>query len=493
MRSLAAAITLAMSMITPAISVALYGQCGGTNYSGDTLCDSGSTCQYMNDYYSQCVASSDASSVASSIGTSSTTTVAQCSAPATSSSSVDSSTTNASSSTAVAVSSSSAAAAASSAASSSSSVISVSTSSVSSTSAVTSSAAVASSSIALAASSAAATSTSGSAATTTSSASSPSTSSNSVCSGSTTKFDYFGVNESGAEFGTAIPGVYGTDFIFPETTSIDYFTNLGFNTFRVPFLMERMAPPSTGITGAFDDAYLANLTSIVNYITDAGAYAVIEPHNYMRYDSAVITSTDDFQTFWTNMAGQFADNSNVVFDLMNEPHDIEAETVFELMQAGLNGVRASGATTQMVLVEGTSYTGAWTWTSSGNGDAFADIQDPNDNVAIEMHQYLDSDGSGTSETCVSTTIGAERLADATTWLQENNMKGLLGEIGAGSNADCIAAVQGALCALAESDGAWIGALWWAAGPWWGDYFTSIEPSDGAAIADILPQALEPFL
>lgn len=51
----------------------------------------------------------------------------------------------------------------------------------------------------------------------------------------------------------------------------------------------------------------------------------------------------------------------------------------------------------------------------------------------EMHQYLDSDGSGTSPTCVSPTIGAERLQDATQWLQQNNLKGFLGEIGAGSN------------------------------------------------------------
>lgn len=50
-----------------------------------------------------------------------------------------------------------------------------------------------------------------------------------------------------------------------------------------------------------------------------------------------------------------------------------------------------------------------------------------------MHQYLDSDGSGTSATCVSSTIGAQRLQDATQWLQQNNLKGFLGEIGAGSN------------------------------------------------------------
>ena len=54
----------------------------------------------------------------------------------------------------------------------------------------------------------------------------------------------------------------------------------------------------------------------------------------------------------------------------------------------------------------------------------------------EMHQYLDSDGSGTSDQCVSSTIGAERLQAATQWLQQTGYKGFLGEIGAGSNRTC---------------------------------------------------------
>lgn len=84
-----------------------------------------------------------------------------------------------------------------------------------------------------------------------------------------------------------------------------------------------------------------------------------------------------------------------------------------------------------------------------------------------MHQYLDSDGSGTSATCVNGTIGSQRLASATQWLQANNIKGFLGEIGAGSNSVCIQAIQGALCSMQQAGGVWIGALWWAAGPWWG--------------------------
>ncbi|KAH8832333.1 acetyl xylan esterase [Flagelloscypha sp. PMI_526] len=34
--------------------VAVWGQCGGINYNGSTVCDAGNTCVYFNDYYSQC-------------------------------------------------------------------------------------------------------------------------------------------------------------------------------------------------------------------------------------------------------------------------------------------------------------------------------------------------------------------------------------------------------------------------------------------------------
>lgn len=73
-----------------------------------------------------------------------------------------------------------------------------------------------------------------------------------------------------------------------------------------------------------------------------------------------------------------------------------------------------------------------------------------------MHQYLDSDSSGTSETCVSSTIGVERLTAATNWLKQNGKKGFIGETGGGSNDACIAAVYGALCHMQQAGGVWIG-------------------------------------
>jgi O-glycosyl hydrolase len=47
--------TSAATTTTSSCTVAKYGQCAGKGYSGCTVCASGSTCTYSNDYYSQCL------------------------------------------------------------------------------------------------------------------------------------------------------------------------------------------------------------------------------------------------------------------------------------------------------------------------------------------------------------------------------------------------------------------------------------------------------
>lgn len=45
---------------------AVYGQCGGTGWTGATQCCAGSTCAYKDQYYSQCLPTSTASTASSS-------------------------------------------------------------------------------------------------------------------------------------------------------------------------------------------------------------------------------------------------------------------------------------------------------------------------------------------------------------------------------------------------------------------------------------------
>lgn len=85
------------------------------------------------------------------------------------------------------------------------------------------------------------------------------------------KLKFFGVNESGPEFGnTNRPGTKGKDYFWPTLSTIDTFVSKGFNAFRVNIMMERIIPNS--ITGSLDSAYLADLTTTVNYITNKQGY-----------------------------------------------------------------------------------------------------------------------------------------------------------------------------------------------------------------------------
>ena len=73
-------------------------------------------------------------------------------------------------------------------------------------------------------------------------------------------FTWVGVSESGAEFGSNIPGTLDQDYAWPKTSQIQILRDAGMNIFRVPFLMERLVP--TSITGTPDATYLAALKSV---------------------------------------------------------------------------------------------------------------------------------------------------------------------------------------------------------------------------------------
>ncbi|OQN99937.1 hypothetical protein B0A48_14142 [Cryoendolithus antarcticus] len=302
---------------------------------------------------------------------------------------------------------------------------------------------------------------------------------------------FVGINESGPEFGDGkYPGTLGKDYTWPTLSTYDTYIAKGFNVFRINFSMERLIPNS--LTGSLDSTYMASLNEQVNYITSRGAYAMVQPHNYGRYYGNIITDASAFKAWWQTVAAQFKSNNNVIFDTNNEYNTMAGALVATMNQAAIDGIRAAGATTQIINVEGNSWTGAWTWTTSKgtdgltNADTMGSLTDPSNNLVYQMHQYLDSDGSGTSTACVSATVGSERLVAATNWLRANGKIGLIGEFAGGNNAQCQSAVKDMLAYMQANTDVWQGAIWWAAGPWWADYIYSIEPSTGVAYAPYVP-------
>ncbi|KFB70065.1 glycoside hydrolase family 5 protein [Candidatus Accumulibacter vicinus] len=293
-----------------------------------------------------------------------------------------------------------------------------------------------------------------------------------------------GVNLSGAEFGEKhLPGTYGRDYIYPSVSSVDYFKAKGMNLVRLPFRWERLQP---SLNQPFDIAELARLQSFVSGVTAKGVAVLLDPHNFARYQGQILGSSGlsyaAYADFWSRLSALFKDNPRVLFGLMNEPHDMPTETWVNAANAAIQGIRATGAT-NTIMIPGNAWTGAWSWTQNWygtpNAEAMKKIVDSGNNIVFEVHQYLDSDSSGTSATCVSTEIGVERLKNFTEWLRINRKRGFLGEFAGANNETCKQAVSNMLTNVEANADVWLGWAWWSAGPWWGDYMFSIEPgSDG---------------
>jgi Ca2+-binding RTX toxin-like protein len=289
-----------------------------------------------------------------------------------------------------------------------------------------------------------------------------------------------GVNLAGAEFGWNVPGVFGTDYTYPTHTEIDYYAAKGMSVVRLPFLWERVQHSEQG---PLDAAELGRLDDVVNYATGKGLKIEIEPHNYGYGFGALIgsaqTPNSAFADLWGKLAFHFQSNTDVIFGLMNEPHDQSASAWIGSANAAIAAIRAAGAVSQEILVPGSYWDGAWTWTTTDNATVVgASVQDPAHNFAFEVHQYLDSDGSGTHAGAVSATIGVERLTAITQWAEATGNHLFLGEVGVTTDQTSLTAFDGMLTYMQQHSGAWQGVTYWAGGPWWGDYMFSIEPQNG---------------
>lgn len=306
-----------------------------------------------------------------------------------------------------------------------------------------------------------------------------------------------GVNLAGAEFQVStwgvgnVPGVYGQDYIYPTSAEVDYYVGKGVNVFRLPFAWERLQPT---LNSTLDATELGRINTFVTYATGQGASVILDPHNYARYSSQPNTYSNNvlgtnvpetaFANLWSQLATKYKNNSRVVFGLMNEPHDLSSTATWvSAANAALSAIRTTGAT-NLVTVPGNYYTGAWSWTTTDNAVQMLNIVDPGNNYVYEVHQYLDSDSSGTTTTVVSPTIGVERLADFTEWLIANDRKAFLGEFAVansmiGSDPSQIGdeAINNMLGYMADNSEVWTGFTWWAGGPWWGDYMYTIEPTN----------------
>jgi endoglucanase len=297
-----------------------------------------------------------------------------------------------------------------------------------------------------------------------------------------------GVNLAGAEFGQ-VPGRYATDYLYPSAEHVNYFARLGFNCLRIPFRWERLQPD---LNGTFDPKEQELLEGLVADITRRGLTAVIDPHNYARrrvraddwsQDHLIgspAVPTETFLDLWRRLTALFKGNEKVIFGLMNEPYEIPAPQWLQIANRAIAAIRRAGGT-NLITVPGTAWTGAHSWLSSGN-TALEGVVDPLNRFAIEVHQYLDQDSSGTSPEAMSGSCGSERLQVFQAWARKRGVKAFLGEFGAADNPAALNALADICQEMSANPDVWLGWTAWAAGPFWPpDYIFNLGPDGQNAI------------
>jgi len=304
-----------------------------------------------------------------------------------------------------------------------------------------------------------------------------------------------GVNLSGLEFGGAIPGRFQKDYTVPTPVEVDYFVGKGMNIFRLPFLWERLQETANS---TLNTTYLGYIDGFVKYANSKGAYVLLDVHNYARYYSEVIGSPEVpvgvFANLWSQLAAYYKNNNQVFFGLMNEPHSMETEMWLADANAAIAAIRATGAN-NLITVPGNGWTGAAAWYSKSygtpNAQVMLGVKDPAKNFIFEVHQYLDSDSSGTHPECVNTTIGAVRLEEFTAWARQYGYKAILGEWAGAANDVCEQAITSITEYMTQNDDIFIGWTWWSAGPWWGNYMFNLDEdqcgNDAPQMKELLPE------
>jgi endoglucanase len=303
---------------------------------------------------------------------------------------------------------------------------------------------------------------------------------------------YRGINVSGGEFGGGnAPGKMGTNYIYPTKAEIDYYASLGFTIIRVPFMWERIQPTLNGPLSTNDQKYLRDA---VSYARAKNMKVVLDMHNYgqraigSNYQTLADVGSSQVPVSaltdaWVKLASEYKDGT-VWLGLMNEPHTMNAATWWPRVKQLVKELRAAGLK-QRLLVPGTAWTGAYSWVSSGNAANYTGFSDPLNDYAIEVHQYLDADSSGTTGNCVAG-AGA-RVADVINWSKANgNIRLFMGEMGASSGTQCGIEYRDMINRM-EASKVFLGWTAWGGGTWWNaNYFFRTLTTAWPSTATVTP-------
>lgn len=343
-------------------------------------------------------------------------------------------------------------------------------------------------------------------------------------------WEFVGFNLSGLEFSKAIdpvviPNLSEDDAIiapqFNDLAEVKQLLQKGMNTIRVPISWDFMEWNGQGsdINLGYYNSYVKPL---LETLTNAHVNTIIDLHAYMRYstygkqysgcfgdspcpDGKLIVDPAAYIDIWRKIYNLVKNDPKIninyiMFDLMNEPVNVPNDSVFTLQTAVIRALRQQGFT-GYILMEGNSWTGLHSWTTDGwtgsdgktytNATLFTKENFAKEHITdlskiiINVHQYLDSDFSGTHDVC-QTNLNANNfnLPLFVDYLRQNHLKAIVTEFGGGKDSSsCRVAMRQFLDYLKDNsaknnnnDYGFVGWTIWGVGHGWGDYNLRVTPT-----------------
>ncbi len=319
---------------------------------------------------------------------------------------------------------------------------------------------------------------------------------------------YFrGVNISGLEYdGTMLDAL----FQHPDLPDVRYFAAQGMNFVRLPIRAEFVfgsaanpvisTNPDPNAAGeAPNNIYLGAVYDTVEKYLASGISVQLDLHNYMRFcptgpdvgqgneptdpvnNKCSVMTADQLASIWStimnteitipgvpgtvtfaNLAQKYAPgNSNggeLILGVMNEPFSqsdqvVTTASIFANEVAAVKAIRAS-APNNLILLSGNGWDPLHLWLSTETDDSTTFTKSrleaqglDTTNLAIEVHQYFDSNYSGTNQACNQYASQQAFLEDMgvvdasgtdifKAWMQQNNMRVMLTEFGGADNVYC---------------------------------------------------------
>ncbi|KAH7930545.1 cellulase-domain-containing protein [Leucogyrophana mollusca] len=306
-----------------------------------------------------------------------------------------------------------------------------------------------------------------------------------------------GVNTAGYDFSVATDGSFSGTGTTPPASQYAHFAAEGVNLFRIPFAWQLMTPTLGTINATFFAEYDATVQAALSASTKP--YVIVDLHNYARWNGGIIgqggPTNDQFVSIWSQLAAKYASQSKIIFGIMNEPHDLTSVPEWvDSVQLAVNAIRAAGATSQYLLLPGSSWSSAQAFPTEA-GPYLIQVTDPaggTSKLLFDVHKYLDSDNSGTNAECVTSNVDV--LTTLVTYLQANgNRQAILSETGGGNTASCETYLAEELAYIKANSGTIVGFAVWAAGAFDTSYVLSVTPNSDGTDQPLWIDAVKPNL